>query len=260
MEYPITSKLDKLYRPSIPNADFSSYTVTLEDRYAQPIVRNKDGHVMRTWVSPVGYVYVGLEWNGTHHFHVAHIVLLHFVGPRPSLYHTSDHKDWVKVNNSLANLSWQDKSAQVKHQRKRTNVGVSGSGKAVVVVHRGIEIEHKNVASVLRWLRDSDLVEVTTKDSSLQAIIYSAVKGKAFHGHFAYGIEFIAQFGLFWDTHEENNVSASGEIQSGDPLQTLCTEPAKSCSNLWQIQRVALGQTGPTRSSRGKQETNHPNM
>ena len=65
---------------------------------------------------------------------IAHLVLFHFVGPRPPGF-TAEHKDGDKCNNALTNLEWLDKSSQILRQPKRTKVGANGSGRPVTDVH-----------------------------------------------------------------------------------------------------------------------------
>jgi len=49
------------------------------------------------------------------HFFIHHLVLEAFIGPRPSDYYISNHKDGIKANNKYSNLEWTTPSENMKH-------------------------------------------------------------------------------------------------------------------------------------------------
>lgn len=65
------------------------------------------GKVMKIKLDQYGYCRVSLRKDNKYHYFGVHcLVLMAFVGPRPTNEHQAAHRDGARANNILANLRW----------------------------------------------------------------------------------------------------------------------------------------------------------
>ncbi len=98
-----------------PIPDSKGYTVS-----DTGLVKNADGRILKGSISDRGYRKHRMVINGRSTSIGAHaLVLMAFVGPRPSPKHHTLHLDDVKLNNSLSNLRWGTPSENMQQQLER---------------------------------------------------------------------------------------------------------------------------------------------
>ena len=81
-------------------------------------IYNKSGAKMKTWVSPQGYMRVGLRRNGSKkQFFVHRLIAITYI-PNPSGLPIINHIDGDKLNNNVGNLEWCTHSHNSRHAQK----------------------------------------------------------------------------------------------------------------------------------------------
>lgn len=93
------------------------YQVSDQGRVRSLLFRGNGGaQVMKSSTNYAGYHVISLGKDRKQH-RVHCLVLLAFVGPRPTPDHDGCHRDSDKNNNHLSNLRWDTKSGNIKDRR-----------------------------------------------------------------------------------------------------------------------------------------------
>lgn len=107
------------------------YSLKLAKNQTLVIRNNKTHKILKHTKVDYGYMRVTLSRNGVgKQFYIHMLLLTYFGSKRPSRFHTPNHKDGNKSNNTLSNLEWLTPAEQQIHAYTtglHVGVGVKGS-------------------------------------------------------------------------------------------------------------------------------------
>jgi hypothetical protein len=125
---------------------------------------------MRSYTAKSGYKYIGLYKQGKTKLFTLHVLmLLTFIGEKPTTKHECRHLDGNKSHNHIQNLVWGTRQENVEDNRKNGNFPIGDT-------HFASKLTSQDVRKIRERLKQGELQKVIARGYGLHRSTIGAIK------------------------------------------------------------------------------------